>query len=72
LCKGRQEVRITDETKLPLDVVEVVMVSKANKAEIGRRIEAGQDVPGAALEYGRPYVRILGGRTQNNEEGEDA
>ena len=61
LVAGRASVRIENEDKLPLDLVEVVTVSKPNTKEIKSRLEAGEEIPGATLEYGDDYIMIRGG-----------
>ena len=58
LVAGRASCQITDEKKLPFDLVEVVELIKPRKKEIQERLEAGDQVPGAMLEYGNDYVMI--------------
>lgn len=58
LIQGRASVVIDDEYALPEGTYEVVPTIKPDKKEIKRRLDAGEDVPGARLEIGQPTVRI--------------
>ncbi len=68
LVAGRPSVRITDEKKIPFDLADVVELIKPRKGEIEERLKAGEQVPGASLEYGQDYVmiRIKSNRENNN------
>ena len=69
LVAGRASCQITDEKKLPFDLVEVVELIKPKKKEIQERLEAGDQVPGAMLEYGNDYVMIRA-KSSKKPEGE--
>ena len=58
LCEGKTAVRIENENILPVDLVEIVEVTRPKTAEIKARIESGEDVPGATVERGESYVTI--------------
>ena len=58
LAKGRDVVFIDNEDLIPDDLVEVTVVQKPNKAEILRRLKAGDDVPGARIEKSQTSLRI--------------
>ncbi|MGK9174155.1 siphovirus Gp157 family protein [Yokenella regensburgei] len=53
-----RSVEITDSALLPHEYVEYDTVIKANKLAIKHQIEAGIDVPGAALKVGKPSLII--------------
>ena len=59
---GRASANISDENKLPSDLVEIVEVVKPKKKEILERLEAlpkgEQEIPGAQLVYGEKYLAI--------------
>jgi hypothetical protein len=59
LCDGRPSVQIEDPAKLEIgryaDYVETI---KPRSDEIKKAILDGEDVPGARVEYGRPYLLI--------------
>ena len=69
LVAGRASCQITDEKKLPFDLVEVVELIKPKKKEIQEALEAGREIPGAALEYGNEYVMIRA-KSSKKTEGE--
>lgn len=58
LQQGRASVRIIDEKKIPFDLADVVELVKPRKGEIEERLKAGEQVPGATLEYGADYITI--------------
>jgi hypothetical protein len=58
LVDGREAVEIDDQNKIPMDLCEIVEVVKPLKDKIQERIAAGQQVPGAHIERGEPYVTI--------------
>lgn len=58
LVKPRVTVVIDDEYALPEGTYEVVPSIKPDRTEIKRRLDAGEDVPGAHLEDGNWSVRI--------------
>lgn len=59
LVDGRASVHIDDANKLPIgELADIVETIKPRTDEIKRRLEAGETVPGAHLEYGRQYVTI--------------
>ena len=58
LVDGRESVEIDDQNKIPMDLCEIVEVVKPLKDKIQERIAAGQQVPGAHIERGEPYVTI--------------
>lgn len=58
LTKGRASLEITNEGKLPCNLVEVVEVTKPKSAEIKEKILAGEVVPGAEVVYGESFVTI--------------
>ena len=58
LAKGRDTAFIEDEKKLPDDLVDVSVVTKPNKAEILKRLKAGEEVPGARIEKSNTSLRI--------------
>lgn len=58
LVDGRESVEIDDQNKIPMDLCEIVEVIKPLKDKIQERIAAGQQVPGAHIERGEPYVMI--------------
>lgn len=58
LVDGRESVEIDDQNKIPMDLCEIVEVVKPLKDKIQERIAAGQEVPGAHIERGEPYVTI--------------
>jgi hypothetical protein len=59
LCDGKPGVQIEDPGKLEVgryaDIVETI---KPRTDEIKQAILAGEEVPGARVEYGRPYLLI--------------
>jgi uncharacterized membrane-anchored protein len=67
LQQGRASCVIRDEKKLPFELVDVVELIKPRTAEIKERLEAGEEVPGATLEYGADYVTI---RAASSKKGE--
>jgi len=69
LVAGRASCQITDEKKLPFELVDVVELIKPRKKEIQEALEAGQQIPGAALEYGNEYVMIRA-KSSKKPEGE--
>ena len=69
LVAGRASCQITAEKKLPFDMVDVVELIKPRKKEIQERLEAGDQVPGAMLEYGNDYVMIRA-KSSKKPEGE--
>jgi len=58
LQQGRASCVVHDEKKLPFELVDIVELIKPRTAEIKKRLEAGEEVPGATLEYGASYVTI--------------
>jgi len=70
LVAGRASCQITDEKKLPFDMVDVVELIKPRKKAIQERLEAGDQVPGAMLEYGNDYVMIRA-KSSKKPEGEN-
>jgi hypothetical protein len=58
LVAGRASCQITDEKKLPFDLVEVVELIKPKTPAIKEALERGEQVPGATLEYGEPFISI--------------
>lgn len=58
LVDGRESVEIDDANKIPFDLTEIVEVVKPRTDAIKDRLTAGQEVPGAHLERGEPYVMI--------------
>ena len=58
LVNGRESVEIDDIAKIPMDLCEIVEVVKPRTDAIKERLTAGQEVPGAHLERGEPYVMI--------------
>lgn len=58
LVDGRESVEIDDQNKIPMDLCEIVEVVKPLKDKIQERIASGQQVPGAHVERGEPYVMI--------------
>ena len=67
LVAGRASCQITDEKKLPFDLVEVVELIKPKKKEIQEALEAGREIPGAALEFGNEYVMVRAMRSKKAE-----
>ena len=55
---GREGVEITNPELIPDIYVEVVTERKPDKATIKSALEAGHDVPGAALKNGADYLMI--------------
>lgn len=58
LVDGRESVQIDDTNKLPLDMCEIIEVIKPRTDAIKERLTSGQEVPGAHIERGEPYVMI--------------
>ena len=59
LCDGRPSVAIDDPNKLVIgETADIVETLKPRADAIKAKIEAGEDVPGAHIEYGRPYLMI--------------
>ena len=59
LCDGRPSVQIDDPGKLILgETADIVETIKPRADAIKAKIEAGEEVPGAHIEYGRPYLMI--------------
>ena len=58
LAKGRDIVVIDDETKIPDEYVDVTVVTKPNKAEILKKLKAGESVEGARIEKSKTSLRI--------------
>lgn len=58
LAKGRENVVIEDKDQLPDEYVRVKTSIEPDKIEIGRRLKAGEEVPGARLERSKPSIRI--------------
>lgn len=58
LVDGRESVEIDDQNKIPMDLCEIIEVIKPLKDKIAERIASGQQVPGAHIERGEPYVMI--------------
>lgn len=71
LVAGRSSCQISDEKKLPYDLVSVVEVIKPKTAEIKERLEKGEQVPGASLEYGADYVMIRAAGNKKTGENND-
>jgi len=69
LVAGRSSCQISDEKKLPYELVSVIEVIKPKTAEIKDRLEKGEQVPGASLEYGPDYVMIRA-KSSKKPEGE--
>jgi len=69
LVAGRASCQISDEKKLPFELVDVVELIKPKKKEIQAALEAGREIPGAALEYGNEYVMIRA-KSSKKPEGE--
>lgn len=55
---GRASVHVSDEKKLPYDLVDVVELIKPKTPAIKEALERGEQVPGATLEYGEPFISI--------------
>jgi len=70
LVAGRASCQISDEKKLPFELVDVVELIKPKKKEIQAALEAGREIPGAALEYGNDYVMIRA-KSSKKPEGEN-
>lgn len=58
VSKGRTKVVITDQNKLPFDMVEIVETVKPNAKLIKERLEAGEEIDGAILETGESYLTM--------------
>lgn len=59
LCDGRASVQIDDAGKLEIGrFAKIVESIQPDKDAIKAAIDNGEDVPGAHVEYGRPYLRI--------------
>ena len=58
LCAGRASVSIPDAAKLPMDYVDIVEQYKPRTDAVKAALEAGKEIPGAALEYGPDYVVV--------------
>ena len=69
ISKGRESVVITDESKLPFELVEIVELVKPKKDEIKTALAKG-DVPGAMIERGQNYItiRAAGKKAKENDE----
>lgn len=69
LCDGKASVQITDEGKLPHELVSVVELVKPKTKEIKEALERGENIPGAMLVYGEKYLMIRNaGKKENNDE----
>jgi hypothetical protein len=55
---GHASVHIQDVGKIPFELVDVVEVITPKKKEILAKLQAGEEIPGATLEYGAPYLMI--------------
>jgi len=69
LVAGRSSCQISDEKKLPYELVSVIEVIKPKTAEIKDRLEKGEQVPGASLEYGPDYVMIRAAGNKSTKDG---
>ncbi|CAN8142528.1 Siphovirus Gp157 family protein [uncultured Thiomicrorhabdus sp.] len=58
LKKATQKVQITDESKIPDDLIKVTTSITPDKAEIAKRLKAGEEVEGAELVYGDQSLLI--------------
>ncbi len=58
LAKGRDTCVIEDEDKLPDDLINVSVATKPNKAEILKKLKAGDEVLGARIEKSKTSLRI--------------
>lgn len=58
LAAGREIAVIDSEDAIPDDLITVKTEIKPNKAEILRRLKAGEAVPGAHIERGQSSIRI--------------
>ena len=58
IVKGRIGVHVADPEQVPDIYVEIVTERKPDKATIKSALEAGHDVPGAALKNGADYLMI--------------
>lgn len=69
VVKGRESVVITDEGKLPMNMVEIVELVKPKKGEIKAALAEGE-VPGARIEIGESYlmIRAAGRKTKEISE----
>jgi chaperonin cofactor prefoldin len=56
--KGRDKAEVLDETLLPDDCVRVKTSIEADKTEILKKLQAGEDVPGAELAKTKSSIRI--------------
>lgn len=72
LQQGRASCVVHNEKKLPFELVDIVELIKPRTAEIKERLEAGEEVPGATLEYGANFVTIrLSGNKSSKETSND-
>lgn len=72
LVAGRASCQISDEKKLPFDMVDVIELIKPRKKEIQERLETGEQVPGASLEFGADFVTIrLSGNKSSKKNSND-
>lgn len=67
LVDGRISTRIEDPNKLPLDLIEEVMIIRPKTDCIEFRLKTGEQIPGAHLEKGEPYITIRSGKNKENE-----
>lgn len=58
LAKGRDIAMIDNEADVPDELIEVSVVQKPNKAEILKKLKAGEDVPGCRMEKTKTSLRI--------------
>lgn len=56
LTKGRDSVEVTDVDELPQGMFS--LVRQADKAAIGERLKAGDDIPGAVLKRGEGSISV--------------
>lgn len=56
VANGQPRVMISDITQLPSDLFRII--KEPNKAEIKKRLDAGQDVPGACFSNSQPHLSI--------------
>jgi hypothetical protein len=58
LAKGRDVCVIEDESKIPDELVDVQVITKPIKAEILKRLKAGDKITGARIEKSKTSLRI--------------
>ena len=58
LCPGRQSLEITDENKIPYEYKEERIITDIDKGALKRALEQGEQVDGARLATGEPFVQV--------------